>query len=563
MKTPSIFFFILLSVFLSFSSQAQNLWAVNIGGTNNDRCNAVATDASGNVYMTGWFQGNVDFDPGPATNNISASGNFDIFVLKLDASGNHVWAKKLGGANNEVGNSIAVDGNGNVYTTGYFEGTVDFDPGTATYNLTSPGGNSDAFICKLNSSGNFVWAKKIGDTNLEEGLGIAVDGSGNVYTTGYFSSTNTDFDPGAGTFTINPGGFNDAYISKLDVNGNFVWAKAFSGPNYEVGNAIAVDGAGNVYTTGSFRGNADFDPGAGSSYLISQGFKDIFVCKLNSSGNFVWAKRMGDANDDEGLSIACDATGNVYTTGYFMGAPDFDPGAGTTTLTSNGAYDIFISKLNSSGTYVWAKSIGASTEDCGKSIAVDALGNVYTTGYFYSTADFDPGAGSALLTPAGNNDAFLSKLDVNGNFVWAKKMGGSSFDFGNSLALDPSGNIVAAGYFQGTGDFDPGSGIFNLTSAGSYDGYICKSQNITDVVSLQGNDTKLKIYPNPASDIVWIKGNEINSVAIYSVLGRELQKTSNVSSGEVIISINSLEQGLYYLKVQEGNNISIVSFVKQ
>ncbi len=564
MKKNSIVFWTFISIVMFFSgnSHAQNLWAAKIGGTQNDRCNAVTSDASGNVYLTGWFQGTVDFNPGTATNNLTSYGNYDIFVLKLDASGNYVWAKQLGGTVNDIGNAIAVDASGNVYLTGNFEGTADFDPGATAYSLTAPGGNSDAFICKLNSSGNFVWAKKIGDTNLEEGLGIALDASGNVYTTGYFSSPNTDFNPGTGTFTISPVGFNDAYVSKLDANGNFVWAKAFSGANYEVGNAISVDASGNVYTTGSFRSSVDFDPGTTTSYLTSLGWKDIFICKLTSAGAFAWAKRIGDVNDDEGIAITTDASANVYVTGYFMGTADFDPDAGTTNLTSAGNYDIFITKFNTSGNLVWAKSIGTTTEDCGRAIDADASGNVYTTGYFYGAADFDPGAGINVLTPSGNSDAFISKLDVSGNFVWAKRMGGTNFDFGNALTIDINGSVITAGYFQGTGDFDPGSGVYNLTSAGSYDIFINKSQNISDVSVAEEKINSLTIYPNPASDFVRIKGNKICSVTIMNSTGQVFRSLNTDSSEEVSLPVNDFRNGLYFIRVQEGKEFRVFPFIK-
>lgn len=562
MKNISLVFVVILCISIN-EIHAQSLWAAKIGGSLNDRCNAVTTDASGNVYMTGWFQGTVDFNPGAATNSLAATGNYDAFVLKLDGSGNYVWAVKFGGTANDIGNAIVVDGNGNVYTTGNFEGTCDFDPGAGTANLTAPGGNSDAFICKINSSGAFVWAKKIGDTNLEEGLGIALDASNNVYTTGYFSSTTVDFDPGAGTANISPGGFNDAYVSKLDVNGNYVWAKAFTGPNYEVGNAIAVDASGNVYTTGSFRGSADFDPGAGSSFLTSSGWTDLFLCKLTSAGVFSWAKRIGDINYDEGKAITTDPTGNIYFTGIFMNSPDFDPGTGTTTLTSVGNYDVFVAKFSSTGTMTWAKSFGATTEDCGKGIDLDASGNVYTVGYFYGSTDFDPGAGISNLSPLGNCDVFISKLDNTGNFVWAKKMGGTDFDFGNALAVDGSGNVVTAGYFQGTGDYDPGSAIYNLTSSGSYDMFVSKSQNITEVSTINKISEPLKIYPNPATDKIFIIGKSISGIEIYSITGQMIRKIATMNLDEVTIAVNDLEQGLYFLRINEAGRNKVLTFVKQ
>ncbi|PHX82007.1 MAG: hypothetical protein CK539_06890, partial [Flavobacteriales bacterium] len=209
--------------------------------------------------------------------------------------------------------------------------------------------------------------------------------------------------------------------------------------------------------------------------------KVIFVCALalfglsnNANAQALqWAKAMGGSSSDFSICIALDGSGNVYTTGYFGGLADFDPGAGVANLTSAGSTDIFISKLDASGNFVWANAMGGIGDDGGYSIALDGSGNVYTTGLFRGTADFDPGAGLANLTSSGTYDIFISKLDASGNFVWAKAMGGTgSESVGGSIALDGSGNVYTAGYFLGTVDFDPGAGLANLTSSGIYDIFI-------------------------------------------------------------------------------------------
>ena len=439
-------------------------WVKQMGGTSSENGLSIATDASGNVYTAGYFQGTADFDPGPGTFSLTAASD-DIFVSKSDAAGNFLWAKQMGGASVEHAMSIAVDAAGNVYTTGYFSSSpADFDPGPGVFNLI-PAGFDDIFISKLDASGNFVWAKQIGGAGEDFGYSIAVDGSGNVYTTGFFAAT-VDFDPGAGVFNLSSVGGTDIFVLKLDAGGNFVWAKQMEGAGQ--GYSIAVDAAGNVYTTGIFAGTVDFDPGPGTDNLTYAGGsgQDIFVSKLDASGNFVWARQMGGVSPDQGKSIAVDAAGNVYTTGFFQGTANFDPG-GVFNLTALGADDIFISKLDASGNFVWAKQMGGTSDDVGLSIAVDASGNVYTTGDFQGVGDFDPGAGVFNLTTSGGEDIFISKLDAAGNFVWAQQIGGASaISQALSIAVDASGNIYATGLFLGTTDFDPGAGVFNLTSSG-------------------------------------------------------------------------------------------------
>ena len=172
---------------------------------------------------------------------------------------------------------------------------------------------------------------------------------------------------------------------------------------------------------------------------------------MDSAGNFVWARQLGGT----GNGIAVDASGNVLTTGSFGGTADFDPGAGTNNLTSAGSFDIFISKLDSAGNLSLAFAVGAAAggTDKGQAIATDAAGNVYTTGYFQGTIDFDPGPGVSLMTSAGGTDIFVVKLDSAGNFVWARQFGGTSDDQGNGIAVDASGNVLTTGYFKGTADF--------------------------------------------------------------------------------------------------------------
>ena len=452
-------------------SSAQTAVSV-FGGVGNEFSESTVVDSTGNIYTTGRFASTVDFDPGVGTSNLTSAGSSDVFVSKLDASGNLLWAKSFGAAAADAGLSIAVDSTGNVYTTGFFASTVDFDPGAGTTNLTTAG-SSDVFISKLDASGNLVFAKRFGGGISDLGYSIAVDSTGNIYTTGFFQDT-VDFDPSAGTTNLTTAGLSDVFISKLDASGNLVFAKRFGAAEADAGRSVAVDSTGNVYTTGYFEQTVDFDPSAGTTNLTSAGRSDVFVSKLDSSGNLVFAKRFGAAETDVGLSVAVDSTGNVYTTGYFEQTVDFDPGAGTTDLTTGGGSDVFVSKLDASGNLVFAKRFGGSNDDGGISISVDSNGNIHTTGYFEERVDFDPGAGTSNLTSAGGTDVFVSKIDSSGNLLLAKSFGGTANDVGRSITFDSTGNIYTTGEFAGTVDFDPGTGTTNLISAGGNDVFILR-----------------------------------------------------------------------------------------
>jgi hypothetical protein len=233
------------------------------------------------------------------------------------------------------------------------------------------------------------------------------------------------------------------------------WARSFGGTSIDFGFDVEVDLYGNVYTTGYFSETVDFDPGTEIYNLTSSGLEDIFISKLDSNGNFIWAGALGGASLDYGLDITIDNFGNVFTTGAFSGTSDFDPGSGTFNLESAGAADLFISKLDANGDFLWAKNLGNSSDDDGSSIAIDDEGNLFIKGNFQGTVDFDPGIGTAFLTNSSNQGVYILKLDADGNFVWAKNIGGSS-GYGGSLGFDSFGNIYIIGSYYGIADFDPG-----------------------------------------------------------------------------------------------------------
>ncbi len=450
-------------------------WAIQLGGNDLDEGKGIATDPLGNVYVTGYFKGTTDFDPGPAVYNLTAAGNDDIFVSKFNADGQFVWAVSFGDFDFDWGAGIDTDTSGNVFITGYFNGTIDFDPGSGTYNLSSFSPNTaDIYVLKLDTDGSFVWARNMGGPSDDTGRAIVIDDTGNVYTTGRFQET-ADFDPGPAVYNLSSNGETDIFISKLNSDGNFAWAKSIGGSTDDQGNSIALDVDNNVLTTGFFRnGTVDFDPGPGQYFLTATGGSDMFVSKLNSDGEFVWAKNVGGSDSQRGLGIATDKNSNVYTTGYFRGTVDFDPGSGTYNLTSD-ERDIYILKLDTDGNYVWVKSFGAGADDKGFSIALDENSNVYTTGDFEGTVDFDPGPGTHNLTSSVEQDIFVLKLNPDGSFSWAGSFAGNDvMDSGYSIALDDWDNIYTIGFFQSTTDFDPDLDVYNLSSHGDHDAFIHK-----------------------------------------------------------------------------------------
>ena len=377
------------------------LWARSMGGGGiaNDAGMDIALDSSGNVYITGYFEGIATFDPGPEPVYLFSSGRLDAFVCKLDTDGGFVWARAMGGVNGERGWGIAVDGAGNVYATGVFLTTANFGP----FQLVSAG-DEELFVVKLDTDGNYLWARSGGGVGKDFGSDIAVDSEGNVYVTGEIEDT-----ANYGPLQVSSEGQGDIIVTKLDTNGNFLWARSMGGTLADIGLGIAVDAAGNVFTTGYFNGTANFGP----IQLTSTGNQDAFVTKHDTDGTFLWAAAFSGPGNAAGFSAEVDAEGNVYTSGYFQGTADFDPGPDTFELSSGTGSAIFVSKLDSNGAFQWAQAMGGPGFDNGTGMTVDDEGDVYVTGRFIGTADFGP----FELTSEGGYDIFVTKLSTSPLFA--------------------------------------------------------------------------------------------------------------------------------------------------
>ncbi|MBK9636474.1 MAG: T9SS type A sorting domain-containing protein [Bacteroidetes bacterium] len=384
---------------------------------------------------------------------------------------NFEWVNQVAGLS--ILKSTTQDVAGNVYAIGRFNNTVDMDPSAGVFNLTSIGG-TDVFISKFDAFGNLVWAKQFGSNGNDDGYNISVDAVGNILTTGYFQFT-SDFDPGPAIYNLVSVGSTDIFVLSLDASGNFIWSFSLGGTASDYGLSATVDHTGDIIVTGQFASAVDFDPGPAVFTLNSLGGADVFILKINSTGNFIWAKSIGGIFSDFGNSITVDGSNNILITGYFAGTVDFNPTIGVFNLTSvSSTTDIFQLKLDLNGNFQWAIAYGNPGFDFGASISTDGFANVYSTGMFTGTIDFDPGPGVFNLTASGSGNAYITKLDAAGNLIWAKSISGTSTSAGSALCITGSNDIYCTGTFLGTSDLDPGIGISTMTSLGSSDVYIIK-----------------------------------------------------------------------------------------
>ena len=447
------------------------------GGAGADRGQAVAVDAAGNIFVTGSFSGESNFAFGSIPRNLTSEGDEDIFVAKYSAAGALVWVRGFGGEDaHGEGLGIAVGPSGDIYLTGQFTGSVDFDPSAdGTEELTATDAN--VFVARLAGTGGLVWARQAGDGGGDSGgaavgFDLAVDADGNVFVTGQFSGS-VDFDPGEGVLTVDAGDSNDAFFWKLTESGELGWARASVGDSStNAGKSIALASNGDLLAAGQFGGATTF----GSVALESHGGDDIFVTRLDATGQFVWAAGLGGGGADTLGGLDIDPWGNIVIAGGFEQTVDLDPGDDQYLLTAVGAEDAFVTKLSPAGGLIWARAFAGAGAERAVDVAVDENGNVYSTGPFDGGVDFDPGFATDVLTSVGGSDVFVAKLDGLGNHVLARSVGGEGSDESSAIAVDAFGQPTITGWF-GTepaklADFDPGPGQFLLESAGSDDFFV-------------------------------------------------------------------------------------------
>ncbi|UXX80835.1 Ig-like domain-containing protein [Reichenbachiella carrageenanivorans] len=466
-----------LFFFLPQNTNAQQLdYLRSLGGSLDDYAHATCIDANGYIYVVGSFGGTVDFDPGAGVSELTAVAAKDAFILKLNDTGSFIWVKHMRGLSASSGSisasSIAVSGT-DLYIGGTYSTSMDADP-SAGEALFGVGVHlaTNSFITKLNTSGGFLWARNWRASNNYLNA-LAPDGTSVVVGLTFKHSMPIDPSNYDSPVIYSNNNSMDCYIIRLDEDGLKEWSTNFGGPDADEIRGLAVDASSNIYISGNFRNTVNFN-NLGSYELTSAGYNDIFVMKLASNFSFQWAKSVGGTSSDYSSDLALDAAGNVVSTGYFAGDNiDFDPGAGTSLLSSVSA-DIFVQKLEPDGDFIWAKSFGGTSYDVVYDLNTDLNSNIYLTGNFNGTVDFDPGAGVFELTSAGSNDIYATKLTAAGELGWAVRMGGADVDIGRGIAVDPSGKVVLTGYYQGTSDFDPGAGVSSATSNGLYDTFIQK-----------------------------------------------------------------------------------------
>lgn len=551
--------------------------------------------------------------------------SFSLFlIMSYSAMGqapNWIWANNATGLRSEEGNAVAVDKQGNVVVTGFYDdlssGPYTIDIGSTT--LTSKGG-VDVYVAKYNSAGQLLWAKTIGGVGEDRSTGIATDTTGNIYVCGYFNSATIYCDSLSANTTsgfnvfvckfnssgvvewINTAGGSSAdycysiavepngngyltgmfksptlsfgtiilnnqyatfsaklFIAKFSPAGNWAWAKTLS-DGVSSGNGICLGRNSDLFLTGSYSGTAAFD----TTSITSSGSKDIFIARYDTSGNPQWVKSIGGALEEGGNAITCDIHGNAILTG-FTKSISLQIGGNSYSNSGSPDGDILIIQYNLSGALNWARKATGYSNDTGLSIASDGLGNTYTTGYYNgSTLSFGAITINSASVTTSIGDMFVVKYDSTGQSIWAKNLLASTGAWGKSIAADSIGNCYITGFFEdATMNF--GSTVLSNTSFsfGWRDMYVGKIIHGGTPVSLHNNliDNSLAVYPNPSSGKYYIHANskQVISYEVYTSFGALIDKKT-VESNMPLIDLEQQPKGVYFLKIKNKENS--IDFIK-
>lgn len=464
----------------------------------------MSTDDSGNLYAVGSFRNSVDFDPGIGTEIVDTEFDEErIFILKLDQDGDFIWVKTIGEFGRSIAKDLVIDNNGDLGIIGDFYLTIDFDPGPDTYELTSYYGFTDTFILKLTENGDFIWAKSIQSEGNNAGNSIIADEAGHFYVGGRFFSE-TDFDPGVGTFLGETSDFPNGYLLKLNGLGEFSSVRTIAGDLYSEVSSIDIDTEGNVYATGLFSGEeVNFDPGTEEELLTSNGEEDIFVLKISETMDFLWVKQLGGEGNDRDPLLEISAINSIYIGGVHTDDIDIDP----------------------------------STDE------------------FILTCD--------TLT-AGDQDFFFAHLSQDGVFTNGIGYTGANYDYISALERGNDGTIYLGGAVSSTVDLDhsPESYIV-IGEPWLLTGFLVKLEDAFSSLPKESTSLAINLFPNPSNNNFEIQldaNYEKVEVEVINLFGKTVLMETFTSVSSIPVKLDVLP-GIYFVKVSIARNEALLKMI--
>lgn len=562
-----MFFFLQIS-----AQQAGWIWARSASSEGGNYCIRSCADAWGNIYVSGYFiTDTICF----GTDTLLHTNNYgsDVFLVKYNASGNVLWARNFPAgtsySNSDAYHDVATDVSGNVYFTVmlcldsavFGNYTVMNDSANSTWTL------ADVVVVKCDPSGNVLWANRAGADRSDVTAGICVDNDQNVFVTGWFFSDTIFF--AGDTLVRTPDtsplyDYCDIFVLKYDSLGNEMWARQGVGNLTDAPESIAVDASGSIYITGFYESDGlYFD-----NWIVGNqtGIPDFFIMKYDGDGNAMWVKKAVGTDQEFGLDVTVDGTGEIVATGSFRSA-SITFGSLTLQNSTNGSLDIFLVKYDPFGNVIWARKAGGLEDDFGRGICVNANNDIFLTGivgYGYSVFGNDTCWNNGSLN---TTDAFIAKYDAAGNAIWVTSASGNGADQGNSISVDPNGDVYLAGFYWI--NLSLGSLTLNNVGSGGSEIFLAKLGGTTGAEELPARNNVL-VYPNPAGDNVQLDidnfAGEQLMVSVCDVTGRSIIEydVANVHNGTdgFVLNVEFLWPGIYLIRVGDGEQESVVRFVK-
>lgn len=551
MKRKTLFFISIFAPIIAYSQLSYlpaYSWGGKIGGTGFDTAGHVTTDLYGDVIVDGRFSGASDFDISSVVNNLSSTGSTDAFIAKYSQNGSLKWVKSFS-SNTPLEdapyiNSSATDSSGNIYVTGHFNGSADFDPSPTGTKMLTSNGDADIFIAKYDRNGIFVWAGNVGGAEYDRGFGISVDSQDRVYVTGSFSTT-ADFDITSGVYNLTSEYIDSTFIIKMNKDGQIIWGKATQGMGSDVGTSVAVDSNFNVFVSGNNLGTNDFDPSPTGIFELTSTFSgQAYLLKLDSDGNFVNAgvtiapASPTQSNLARTQRVKVDSNNNVIITGTFYGTADFNFGAADNSMTSYGIYglnDAFVLKVDNNLNYLWATKLGVQFADGANGLAIDQNNNILTTGYFEGIIVND-------YSGRYGEEVFVWALDPSGNQIDLEDyIGPGSGDIGNDITVDKAGNVYVCGIFD-TRLKD--ANIFDYQSYGNNrEGFIVKlgSTQVTQPAIVPPTAVQDSFTPSGSGSFalnVLANDQGLSGTNLIKIVSSPVYGTVNVNGGAVTYTPN-------------------------
>ncbi len=449
--------------FVQLFGQTKTLqWHYRMGGVGTDYGVGVALDSDENVFDVMVFNGlaSITFET-----TFTSRGAEDILIRKSTSLGFRQWIKQLGSTGSDIAASIAVDMDDNVYISGTYTDSLFLD---GQFLLEGNAGQISSFILKLSNAGTMLWVKRFISSSVVELKHLTVNSPDDLVVSGTFEGV-AELN---NTITVTSEGGRDILLLKINgLSGDIIFHKQMGSPDQENVSQHVRDNQNNIYLIGDFRSLIDLDPGSGTFLANSNGLTDIFIVKLNTFGDFTWARTFGGIGVDFGHSVAVDASRNVVITGRFSEIISF--GAFEHVLQSNGGTDIFLTQLGENGQTKWARKMGSSQNDQGSNVKIGPKNIIYLNGFFRQTTDFNPNTKlSNSSTSNGGSDGFIALYNYDGTYNDHYTLGGLANDYVSDLVVRTNGEVISTGAFGAIVDFDPSSGVVNIFSSGGLEGFL-------------------------------------------------------------------------------------------